>query len=255
MLKKSLSQHLIRDRNVLSKIVRLASVGKDDTVLEIGAGQGDLTKVLADHAGRLYAVEFDERFHEYLDPLQKEKGNVQVIFADFLSLSINSLVKEESIKVVANIPYKITGPILFKLINEREKIGSVYLTIQKEIGERIVSRPRTKAYGSLSAVCQLLADVRILFTISASVFVPPPKVDSVLISMVFKDSALGLSKELISFIRICFAHKRKHLRYTLLKHFPPASVHRLYEAMGFSDSVRAEEIEPERFPGIYQALL
>jgi 16S rRNA (adenine1518-N6/adenine1519-N6)-dimethyltransferase len=254
MLKKSLSQNLIKDKNILSKMVRLAGIEADDIVVEIGAGQGDLTRCLAEAAGNVYGVELDRTFAEPLNTLERSHKNLTVIFGNFLTIPLASFKGERPIKVMGNIPYKITGAILSKLIDEREDIASAHITVQKEIGERMVSRPYTRAYGGLSVICQLLAEVKILFTIKARSFVPPPKVDSVFLSLLFKEEAKDIREDFLKFVHICFEHKRKHLRYTLAKHFTAHQIAELYLSMGFQDSVRAEEIEPEKFVTMFHIL-
>lgn len=255
MLKKSLSQNLIKDKNILSKMVRLAGIGPDDIVVEIGAGQGDLTRCLSEAAGHVYSVELDRTFTEPLGTLERSRKNLTVIFGDFLAIPLAFFKADRPIKVVGNIPYKITGAILSKLVDEREGIASAHLTVQKEIGQRVVSKPYTRAYGALSVICQLLAEVRVLFSINARSFVPPPKVDSVFLSLLFKEEAKGTGEDFLKFVHVCFEHKRKHLRYTLAKHFTAEQIAELYLYMGFKDSARAEEIGPEKFVTMYSHLV
>jgi 16S rRNA (adenine1518-N6/adenine1519-N6)-dimethyltransferase len=254
MLKKGLSQHLIKDKNLLRKIVRLSGITEEDFVLEIGAGHGDLTRCIADKAKSLVTVELDRSFREYLEPLESEYAKVKVLFGDFLKIPLAQFRDERNTKIVGNIPYKITGPIIIKILKERATIVSAHLMMQKEIAQRIVSKSHSREYGSLSVNCQIFADVKVLMYIRPEVFIPPPKVDSALLFMAFRESEKATENGVIDFVRICFQNKRKHLRYPLVKQYGQEKVNRLYEMMGFPVSVRAEEIEPPSFKEMYRFL-
>jgi 16S rRNA (adenine1518-N6/adenine1519-N6)-dimethyltransferase len=254
MLKKSLSQNLIKDKKVLAKMVQSAGVTKDDIVVEIGAGHGDLTRAICDAAGRVYSIELDNSFRRYLEPLEEEHKNLRVIFDDVLEVPFSRFSSEKKVKVIGNIPYKITGPILFKIIEERAFVESAYLTTQKEIGQRIVSLSHKRSYSALSVICRLVADVKILFLLKPGVFVPPPKIDSIYFSMVFKDDTQYIDGGLMRFIRRCFENKRKYLKHALSKYCAEERIATLYASMDFSPSIRAEEIEPEGFIEMYRYL-
>ncbi|HOE16133.1 MAG TPA: 16S rRNA (adenine(1518)-N(6)/adenine(1519)-N(6))-dimethyltransferase RsmA [Syntrophorhabdaceae bacterium] len=255
MLKKSLSQHLIKDKNILKKMVSLAQVERGDVVVEIGAGHGDLTKALAEKAGRVYAVELDGSLRNRLDPLEDQYKNLKIIYGNVLDVPFGQFGCGKSIKVVANIPYKITAPILFKLIGERPVIHSAYLTVQREIGERITSRPFSRSYGALSVVCQLVAGTKILLYLKPGLFIPPPKVESAYVAMVFKNEGKDdMDEDMTGFIKACFEHKRKQLRQALVRRYGEKKTTSLYASMCFPPSVRAEEIEPERFKTMYAFL-
>lgn len=254
MLKKSLSQNLIKDKNLLRKMVDLAGITKEDIVVEIGAGQGDFTRAICEKAGKVFAVEFDRSFHGHLRSLESMQDNLSVIFDDFLRVPLLQFAGNGKIKVMGNIPYGITGPILFKLIEERNVISCVYLTTQKEIGDRIVSAPHRRAYGALSVVCQLLGDVSILLRLKAGVFTPPPRVDSVYFSMIFKPDNDRFDRPFIEFVKHCFEHKRKYLQHALSKHYSGAEISILYNRLGLAVSTRAEELEPGVFIEMYRIL-
>ncbi len=254
MLKRSLSQNLIKDKKILTKMVLLAGITKDDVVIEIGSGHGDLTEAICEMAGHVYSIELDRSFRRYLEPLEEKHRNLRIIFNDVLEVPFSQFAGERKIKVMGNIPYGITGPILFKIIEERACIESAYLTTQKEIGQRIVSASHRRSYGALSVVCRLVADVKILLHLKPTVFVPPPKVDSVYFSMAFREKAQHIDSALMRFIRQSFENKRKYLRHALSKHYEEKQIAAIYTAMGFSPSVRAEEIEPEGFAEMYRRL-
>ncbi len=254
MFKKGLSQHLIRDRNITDKMVRLANIKGDDVVVEIGPGYGDLTRSIAEKAGHVYAVEFDRDLILHLETLATSYGNLTIIHEDFLKISLSSLAAGKNIIVLGNIPYKITGPIIFKLLEEREMLSSAYLTMQAEVARRIVSKKHNRTYGAISASCQILCEVKILFTLKPSVFVPPPKVDSVFLAMIPKEEKKSVDSELLRFVRMCFQNKRKFLRYSLSKTYPEDIIERIYSFMEFSETTRAEEISPDQFEKMFNFL-
>jgi 16S rRNA (adenine1518-N6/adenine1519-N6)-dimethyltransferase len=254
MLKKGLSQHLLRDRNITDKMVRLANIKEDDVVVEIGPGYGDLTKSIAEKAGHVYAIEFDRDLISPLETLAGKYPNLTIIHDDFLKISLSQFKSDRNIIVIGNIPYKITGPIIFKLLEERELLSGAYLTMQAEVARRIVSKPYNRTYGALSAVCQILCDVKILFTLRPSVFIPPPKVDSAFLAMIPKEDKRNVHNDVMPFMRGCFQNKRKYLRYALSKTYPDDVIERIYSFMKFSDTTRAEEISPDQFEKMYDFL-
>lgn len=254
MLKKRFSQNLIRDVNILRKMVSLAEVSVNDIVAEIGSGRGDLTRAIAPSAQRVIAIEIDREMLPYIEEIARDMPNIEIIFGDVLKVPFSSLAPGTNIKVIGNIPYGITGPIIFKLISERSFIKSAYLTVQKELAVRITAHPGTRAYGSLSVVCQLVADVKMLMRLKPQVFIPPPKVESIYFSMVFRNDAEDVTQELISFVRLAFGHKRKIMRNALLDFYPETDIERLYEAMNFPRSTRAEELAPGIFRSMYRFL-
>ena len=254
MLKKSLSQHLIKDKNITAKMVKASGVGPGDTVVEVGAGHGDLTRPLCEKAGRVYAVELDQACAPPLKALEREYANLTVIFGDILKTPLAPFKGEGNLKVVGNIPYKITAPILFKILGERHIIESAYLTMQKEIALRIVSKPFTRTYGALSAVCQMLATVKVLFFMKPGLFVPPPKIDSAFLSMELKEEEKATDDHVMDFVRGCFQNKRKYMKYALSRHIGGERLDAVYRHMGFPLSVRAEEIEPGGFKEMFRFL-
>jgi 16S rRNA (adenine1518-N6/adenine1519-N6)-dimethyltransferase len=235
-------------------MVRLANINEDDVVVEIGPGYGDLTQSIAEKAGHVYAIEFDRDLISRLETLAGEYPNLTILHGDFLKISLSQFKSDRNIIVIGNIPYKITGPIIFKLLEEREVLSGAYLTMQAEVARRIVSKPYNRTYGSLSAVCQILCDVKILFTLRPSVFVPPPKVDSAFLAMIPKEDKRNVNNDVMPFMRGCFQNKRKYLRYALSKTYPDDVIERIYSFMKFSDTTRAEEISPDQFEKIYDFL-
>jgi len=259
MLKKSFSQNLIKDANTLRKMVSLAKISKDDTVVEIGAGRGNLTKAIALSARKVIAIELDRDLIPYLEALASgglsgTSSNIEIVFRDILAADLADLAAHGKIKVMGNIPYGITGPIIFKLIGERAFVESAFLTVQKEIGDRITAKPGTRAYGSLSVICQLVADVKVLMRLKAHIFIPPPKVDSIYFSMHFRDDADYVNDDFMSFVRGAFSHKRKFMRNALRERYTDLQIDELYELMHLPRPVRAEELEPGLFRVMYHTI-
>lgn len=262
MLKKGLSQHLLKDTNLLRKMVRLAGIGGEDAVVEIGPGQGDLTRCIAEKARFVYAIEVDRAFGPFLQSVKDQFPNTEIIFSDVIAVSFSELsgrlsgnesIVEPRITVMGNIPYRITGDILFKLLYEKSCVTGAYLTMQREVAERLTSDPRSRSYGALSVIFQLYAAVRVLLTIKPGLFIPPPKVESSYISIIF-DQRLQVDRGLVDFVKACFLYKRKYLKHSLERRFSPEQISGLYRSMEFSPSIRAEEIEPHGFRSMYEYL-
>jgi len=253
VLKKPLGQHLLREKNLLDKMVRLAHVTGDDVVVEIGPGQGDLTSSIAAKAGFVWAVEVDRQFRDILATLERRFPNVKVVFSDILRIELAAFRQGAPITVMGNIPYSITGEILFKLLAEKAVVRAAYLTVQREVAERLASPSHSRSYGALSVIFQLYATVKVLLFVKPALFIPPPKVESAFISIVFSD-AIAADQGLIAFIKRCFRYKRKYLRHCLQGAYLPDQISDLYSCMGFSRSARAEEIEPEGFDAMYRFL-
>lgn len=252
--KKSLSQHFLKDKNILKKMVSKTDIKGCDTVIEIGSGCGNLTRIVKDFAGFVYAIEIDERFRVYLEDIEKESENVKVIYGDFLKIDLSQIPSSSPLKVIGNIPYGITGPIIFKLLSERRFISSCFLTLQKEVAERIVAPPRTRSYGMLSVLCQVLSEVKIEFTVPPQVFYPEPEVESAFISMKFRKETLSVDKSFIDFVKTCFRFKRKILLNSLKGTYGQGIAEKLLSKFKLPNNVRAEEIPPQIFLEMYNFL-
>ncbi len=253
MLKKGLGQHLLKDGNLLEKMVRLAGIGDRDVVVEIGPGEGDLTRRLAAKAAVVYAVELDESFREILGRLEGEQPRVRLVFSDVLRVRFADFASGGAVTVMGNIPYYLTGELLFKLLFEKSSAKAGFLTMQKEVAQRIVSASHSRSYGALSVIFQLYAKVKLLFLLKPSLFIPPPKVDSAFISIIFNDMEEA-DRDLIAFIKQCFRYKRKLLHHSLAEALGREEIEALYARCGFPASVRAEEIEPGCFVEMYAVL-
>lgn len=249
-LKKSLGQNFLTERNIVEKIVRVANVDSDTNVIEIGPGIGALTELLIEQSKFTTAVEIDERLIPILTESFGDKPNFALKHIDFLKTSSDQFETHGAAKtkVVANLPYYITTAIITKILNEMEYVDEIYIMVQKEVAERISASPRSKQYGSLSVYCQLLCDVNYEFTVKRTVFMPPPNVDSAIISLKRKDlncDILAVEK----FVKNSFQQKRKTLVNNLNKSYgitKPVITEFLVKH-GYKPSVRAEEISPEQY--------
>ncbi|MDI6728576.1 MAG: 16S rRNA (adenine(1518)-N(6)/adenine(1519)-N(6))-dimethyltransferase RsmA [Thermodesulfovibrionales bacterium] len=214
MPKKYLGQNFLFDPSILHRIVEAADITHNDTVVEIGPGIGTLTKILAGVAKKVIAIELD---YELYAKLKEEiKGfNIELIHGDALKYPYEKL---EPFKVVANIPYYITTPIIFRLIETRKNLKSMTLTIQKEVAQRIVGKPNTKDYGVLSIAVQYYGEPKLKFIIPKGAFRPVPKVDSAVIHIeIFDKPRVIVADEKLFFriVKTAFSQRRKTLSNSL----------------------------------------
>lgn len=248
--KKSLGQNFISDKNLLNSIVRLAGITKDDYVLEIGAGAGTLTEVLAQNAKKVLSYEIDIELKDRLTNLAKSYENLEIVFQDFMTANESEIFKEKEFKVVANIPYYITTPIIFKLLNVKERINSMMFMVQKEVAVRFASKEGTKEYGIPSIMLQAVADVSIAKVVPKECFTPMPKVDSALMKIELKDKFeicdFGHFSKLV---HASFAMRRKTLVNNLTKNFninKEILINNL-KKLNYNENIRPEQISVENY--------
>lgn len=212
--KKSLGQHILKDGNIIRKIVDAIPAGPEDPVVEIGPGTGTLTEALLQTFPNLSVIEIDRRMVAFLS--EKFPG-LKIAQQDILKYEWDRYQEEQSpVHVVGNLPYYITSQILFNLFEHRQFLESATLMMQKEVAERIVAEPRTKAYGILSVQSQLMSSPEILFDVSPNVFSPPPAVQSSVIQFRFNKGELNCSdKHLKQVVRMAFNQRRKKLSNAL----------------------------------------
>lgn len=214
--KKHLGQNFLKDELLISKIIEIANVTKDDKVIEIGPGKGALTFRLAEKALKVLALEIDHELCEYLDEKAQLYPNLTVLEEDVLKFKFETI--ESKFKVVANIPYYISTPIIFKLMESRNKITEMTIMLQKELAKRIVASPNCKDWGILSIAVQFYATPKIELEIPREAFYPSPKVDSAIVKIIpRKNPALRVSNENLfwAIIKSAFSHRRKTLLNSL----------------------------------------
>ncbi len=258
---KRLGQHFLIDRNILNKVIRTAEVEKGDVILEVGPGLGEMTLALAQQAKKVIAVEIDSKLAVILKQKVRDFSNVEVVKSDILKMDFNRFLRKERhpIKVVANLPYQITTPLLFRFIESKEAFSTLTLMLQKEVGERMVASPGRKEYGPLSIFIQMFSDVSIRFFIKPSAFFPPPKVESAVVRMSFKEKPVVKLEDEEWFKKVvkgCFGYRRKTLM-NALKHsgLPlPQSIESRMEKIGIDPRRRPETLTIQEFVHLAEAL-
>ncbi len=259
--RKGWGQHFLVDPNILKKVIRTAQVEKEDVVLEVGPGLGEMTLALARQVKKVIAIEIDSKLVAILEKKMKDYPNVEVVKSDILKVDFNRFLKKDGhpIKVVANLPYQISTPLLFRFIESKEVFSTLTLMLQREVAERMVASPGRKEYGPLSIFVQMVSDIAIRFFIKPSAFFPPPKVESAVIHMVWKEQPLmNLEDEkwFKSVVRGCFGYRRKTLMNGL-KHSSlplPPDMGRRIEKIGIDSQRRPETLSIQEFVRLAEAL-
>lgn len=215
---KSLGQNFLIDQNILDKIIDGANISKDDYVIEVGPGIGSLTQNIAEKSKSVVAIEIDKTLIPILNDTLKDYSNVEVINEDVLKLDLHKLITEKfkgnKVKVIANLPYYVTTPIIMKFLEERVPVQSLTIMIQKEVADRMQAKPCTKDYGALSIAVQYYCNPKILLKVPPSVFIPQPKVESTVIKLdiLEKPKVYVESEELFfALVRDAFGKRRKTL--------------------------------------------
>lgn len=265
--KKSFGQNFLTDTNILQKIVDTAEIDKNVNVIEIGPGIGALTEFLAENAAEVMAFEIDERLVPILEDTLRDHDNIKVINEDVLKADLQTRVKEFKnpnlpIKVVANLPYYITTPILMHLIESKIPFAEFVVMMQKEVADRISAEPNTKAYGSLSIAVQYYMTAKVAFVVPRTVFVPAPNVDSAILKMTRREQPLVEVKDEDFFFRvskISFVHRRKTLWNNLTSHFGKseevkAKLEQALENANIKPSIRGEALSIPDFARLSDTL-
>lgn len=259
--KKHLGQNFLVNPETLKIIVEAGAVTGSDTVIEIGAGLGCLTEVVAQHAERVIAVEVDELLYNALASQFSTNSRVQLLNADILKLEINSLLSQGTgtmppiFKVIANLPYSITTPILWKLLAHHKQIHSCVLMMQKEVAERIVAGPGGKDYGALTIGVGYYAEATLITTLSPENFYPAPKVDSALLRLeMHKTPKVTVENEEFFFkvVRTAFRTRRKMLKNALVrgKFSSEEVLAAAFEELGIAPQRRAETLDITEFAAL-----
>lgn len=261
---KKFGQNFLIDSNVLESIIRGAEITKDDFVLEIGPGIGTMTQYLCEAARQVVAVEIDKMLIPILEDTLSEYDNVEVINQDVLKVDIKSLAEEKNngklIKVVANLPYYITTPIIMGLFESGVPIDSITIMVQKEVADRMQTGPGSKDYGALSLAVQYYATAKVILNVSATCFMPRPNVDSAVIKLTrHKKPTVNVADEKLMFkiIRASFNQRRKTL-VNGLKNSPELSfskeqIVKAIEKIGKPETIRGEALTLEEFAELANA--
>ena len=252
--KKKFGQNFLTDTLILSDIVSNAGVTSQDTIVEIGAGKGALTEFLSKSAKKVFAFEIDSDLFGYLKT-KFEDTNVEFVFEDVMNFSDKKLdeLVGGKFKLVANLPYYITSPIITRFLKNKN-MESLTVMVQKEVADRIVAKPKTKDYGVLSIICQIYGNPTKVLDVGKEKFYPVPKVDSAVVKIERTDG-VGLTNNdlFIDFVKKAFAMRRKKLSANLeSNHFSKNEIEKLLVQKGFNESVRAEELSIEDFKKLFE---
>ena len=259
--RKKWGQHFLADKNILKKIIKTAEIEKEDIVLEVGPGLGEMTQALAHEARKVIAVEIDPRLVEILKGKLADIPNVEIIQSDILKFDVRKHLGSEKhpVKVVANLPYQISTPLLFHFIDSRDLFSALILMLQREVAERMVAPPGRKTYGPLSVLIQSVADVSICFTVKPSAFFPPPEVETAVIRLSWKKSPMIAPEQEDGFravVKGCLGYRRKTLanalKYSNL--LLPENLEKRLEEMGIDPRRRPETLSVQEFVALASVL-
>ena len=261
--KKALGQNFLTDRHVLERIVVAVGILPGDSVLEVGPGRGALTTLLAGQAARVTAVELDRQLVPLLRERFASQGNVEVVEADILSVDLRRLLGERSSapwKVAANLPYNISTPVLFRFLDVRALFSRLVLMFQREVGERLLAGPGTKAYGALSVLFQLYFDIERIVNVRPGAFYPVPKVDSVVLGFTPLSGprvSVGDEASFRTLVKAAFSQRRKTLWNCLRASGIAAGDEALLSALqeaGIDGARRGETLSLDEFATLARAL-
>lgn len=246
--KKRFGQHFLKDKSVLTNIASYCELKADELCIEIGPGQGALTQYLIDTGSKITAIEIDKRLVPTLDKL-KENENFSYILSDVLEVDISDLVeKGKKVKVVGNLPYEISTPLLFKLVEDRAIISKMVFLLQKEVVDRIVANVGSNDYGRLSVMMQYYFKTKALLIVDREAFNPPPKVTSQVVSLEPLEREWVDPKALENFVKLLFLHRRKMLR----QRFKGKLGESEWAEIGIEPTRRAQSLSIEEILSLFQ---
>jgi len=255
----ALGQHFLASPAVLRRIVAVIDPRPGDIIVEVGAGKGVLTAALAEKAGKVIALEKDDRL---VPGLRKEMpANVEIIHDDALKADYEGIARRagtRALRLAGNIPYAITSPLLFIVLEKRALFSDVSFLIQKEVAERVTAGPGSKAYAPLGILLQNEFEAKIAFTVAPGSFSPPPKVQSALLTLRRRPGPVlpGAAEEPFRiFLRTAFAERRKMLWKNLARRTDPDRLAAAYEALGLARNARAEELPAASLFALFRAIL
>ncbi len=265
-IQKRFGQNFLVDEHVLAKIIDAANVGSDDNVIEIGPGLGTMTQRLCERAKKVVAIEIDRQLIPILEETLAEYDNVKVINADVLRTDMSKLISEEfdqgNVKVVANLPYYITTPIVMDLLEKHLPISDITIMVQKEVAMRMQAGPGTKDYGALSLAVQYYAETYIAANVPPNCFIPRPKVGSCVIRLTVRkqpDVRVTDEEMLFDLIRAAFNQRRKTLVNAVVNYdklsYTRADMEAALETLGLPLTVRGEALDLGTFAKMSELLL
>ncbi len=251
--RKALGQHFLTDRKILRRIVEVIAPVSGDLIIEIGAGKGALTYCLAKTDAEIFALEKDKSLIPYLK--KQEFSNLTVLEEDALRIKFGDLFQGRTGKIVGNLPYAISSPIMFKVLQEKEFVTSCFFLLQKEVAQRVCALPGTKKYAPLSLLIQNDFKARVHFPVKASSFSPPPRIESALLSLRKHPkpiSPIPHQEGFSAFLKGAFRSRRKKLSNNLKAlDIPPSRIKDAYLECGIEEKWRPEQVSLSRFVALY----
>lgn len=249
--RRSLGQHFLADPNITQRIVRVAGVESGDLVVEIGAGTGTLTAELAETGATVVSYEVDEALGPVLEEVVGHRPNVEIRFADAAKIDLAGTLEGGPWKLVANLPYHVGTGIVLDALRRVPQIAEMVVMVQREVADRLLAEPGSRDYGLPSVVVGLHGDARLEFTVPPQVFLPPPNVESAVVS-IRRRPAPALAEEAIALAAAAFGQRRKMLRRSLagVVEDPVAAL----TAAGLDPTARAEDVAPEGFLALAEAV-
>jgi 16S rRNA (adenine1518-N6/adenine1519-N6)-dimethyltransferase len=258
--KKSLGQNFLNSPEIIEKIVEKANLNNEEIVVEIGAGEGVLTEILIKKAKKVIAIELDDRLIPLLEKKFETTKNVEIVHADILKINMLDFLEKhnlnkENYKVVANIPYYITAPIIRLFLELPKQPREILLMVQKEVAERIIAQPGEMSI--LAIACQFYADVEYLFSVPKKFFTPIPKVDSAIIKFTIKNQKGDKDKNFFRLVKIGFSAKRKTLSNNLANgfHKNKGEIEEILKKVNLKTTVRAQELSIEDWKNLEKELV
>ena len=271
-ISKSLGQNFLTDRNIVNSIIRGSGIEEEDLVIEVGPGMGVLTQAAAEHAKFVIGIEIDNKLIPVLDETLNGYNNIRIINEDFLKIDLASVIRDayegnkegfKGVKLIGNLPYYITSPIIMKVLEDRSKevrkIQSMTIMMQKEVADRIRAVPGTKEYGTISIAVQYYCNVDPIINVSKEVFLPKPKVDSTVLRLTLRDNApVELINPDIFFaaIKAGFGQRRKTLLNSLtgLYGMDRQQIIKTLDTSGIDPARRAETLNLSEFAALSNAI-
>lgn len=258
IFQKKFGQNFLIDPHVLSKIISAANITKEDCVLEIGPGIGSVTEALIEHAGKVISVEIDNQLIPILEERFGQEQNFKLIHNDILKVDLENLIKEESpdrkIKVVANLPYYITTPIIMELLENQLPIESITVMVQKEVADRLASAPGSKQYGAITVAVNYYAKTYLVANVPRNCFMPRPNVDSAVLKFTLNEKPEVEAKnikQLFQIIRAAFSQRRKTLLNTLVSNgeleLSKEEIKKVLDESGVGSNTRGETLSLKDF--------
>lgn len=257
---KKLGQNFLINESIILEIVEKAKVTKDDVVIEIGPGLGSLTKELINNAKKVIAIELDPNMIDILKLRFGIFDNFEIIYGDVLKINLQELIKDcDSVKVVANLPYYITTPIIMKLLEDKLNIKSITVMVQKEVGERICSTYKDKEYGAITVSVQYYSEPKIIIDVPKENFLPAPEVDSCVIRLDMREKPPVILKDEKLFFRLvkgAFTQRRKTINNSLTcSGNSKEDIMNVLEKLGIDSKLRAENLSIQQYADIANMLV